>query len=175
MVPKFPRNTEYMDLSGNSFSGTLPSDFAAPLLEELILYNNSISGTIPSSICSLSQLVVLDLSGNKLTGEVPTCEEDSNSQMSSLHVVNLNTSNLSGQFPKVLRNCQHLVFIDLSYNKFSGDIPTWMAVNFPYLALLRPRYNMFSREIPMELECFKGCSFTSCTQQLLTKHARLIS
>ncbi|XP_020201273.2 receptor-like protein EIX1 [Aegilops tauschii subsp. strangulata] len=159
MVPKFPRNTEYMDLSGNSFSGTLPSDFAAPLLEELILYNNSISGTIPSSICSLSQLVVLDLSGNKLTGEVPTCEEDSNSQMSSLHVVNLNTNNLSGDFPKVLRNCQYLVFIDLSYNKFSGDLPTWMGVNFPYLALLRLRYNMFSGKIPVEIGMLQGLQF----------------
>jgi Leucine-rich repeat (LRR) protein len=151
MVPKFPRNITYMDLSRNSFSGTLPSDFGAPLLQGLMLYNNSISGTIPSSICSLSQLVVLDLSGNKLTGEVPSCEEDSNPHMQSLRVVNLNTNNLSGEFPRVLRSSQYLAFIDLSYNRFSGDLPVWLGVKLPYLALLRLRHNMFSGQIPVEI------------------------
>uniref|UniRef100_A0ACD5XHH3 Uncharacterized protein n=1 Tax=Avena sativa TaxID=4498 RepID=A0ACD5XHH3_AVESA len=151
MVPKFPRNISYMDLSRNSFSGTLPSDFGSPLLQELLLYNNSISGTIPSSICSLSQLAVMDLSGNKLRGEVPSCEEDSNPHMPSLRLVNLNTNNLSGEFPRVFRSSMYLAFIDLSYNRFSGDLPVWMGVELPCLALLRLRHNMFSGQIPVEI------------------------
>ncbi|KAM0921624.1 hypothetical protein ACQ4PT_006600 [Festuca glaucescens] len=159
MVPKFPRNITYMDLSRNSFSGTLPSDFGAPLLQALILYNNSISGTIPSSICPLSKLFVLDLSGNKLTGEVPSCEEDYNQQMHSLQVVNLNTNNLSGEFPRVLRSSMYLAFIDLSYIKFSGDLPVWVGAKQPYLALLRLRHNMFSGQIPVEIGMIQELQF----------------
>ncbi|KAF7046367.1 hypothetical protein CFC21_055397 [Triticum aestivum] len=150
-IPKFPRNIKGMYLSVNSLSGTLPSDFGAPLLQDLSLYSNSISGPIPSSLCSLTQLTLLDLSGNKLTGEVPNCKEDSNSTMHNLNMVNLNTNNLSGEFPVVFQSCPNLVFVDLSYNKFSGDLPVWMGVKLPYLALLRLRYNMFTGQIPIEI------------------------
>uniref|UniRef100_R7VZM6 LRR receptor-like serine/threonine-protein kinase FLS2 n=1 Tax=Aegilops tauschii TaxID=37682 RepID=R7VZM6_AEGTA len=158
-IPKFPRNTKIMYLSVNSLSGTLPSDFGAPLLQVISLYNNSISGPIPSSLCSLSQLAFVDLSGNKLTGEVPSCEEDSNPPMHNLNVVNLNTNNLSGEFPRVFQTCPNLVFVDLSYNKFSGDLPLWIGVKLPYLALLRLRYNMFSGQIPTEIGKFQELQF----------------
>lgn len=78
MVPKFPRNITYMEISKNSLSGKLPSDFGAPWLTDLILYNNSMFGSIPPSLCSLKYLQVLDLSINMLTGEVPNCQEDIN-------------------------------------------------------------------------------------------------
>jgi hypothetical protein len=99
----------------------------------------------------LSQLGVLDLSGNKLTGEVPSCEEDSNPHKQNLHVVDLNTNNLSGEFPRVFRSSQYPVFIDLSYNRFSGNLPVWLGVISPYLALLRLWHNMFSGKIPVEI------------------------
>ena len=120
-------------------------------MQDLSLYSNSISGPIPSSLCSLTQLTLLDLSGNKLTGEVPNCKEDSNPPMHNLHVVNLNTNNLSGEFPVVFQSCPNLIFVDLSYNKFSGDLPVWIGAKLPYLALLRLRYNMFTGQIPIEI------------------------
>ncbi|VAH99411.1 receptor-like protein EIX1 [Triticum dicoccoides] len=158
-VPKFPRNIKGMYLSVNSLSGTLPSDFRAPLLQYLSIYNNSISGPIPSSLCSLTQLTLLDLSGNKLTGEVPSCEEDSNPPTHNLNVVNLHTNNLSGEFPRVFRRCPNLVLLDLSYNKLSGDLPVWMGENLPYLALLRLRYNMFTGQIPVEIGKIRELQF----------------
>ena len=158
-VPKFPRNIKGMYLSVNSLSGSLPSDFGAPLLQYLSIYNNSISGPIPSSLCSLTQLALLDLSGNKLTGEVPSCEEDSNPPMHNLNVVNLHTNNLSGEFPRVFQSCPNLVFVDLSYNIFSGDLPVWMGVKLPYLAMLRLRYNMFSGQIPIQIGKIRELQF----------------
>lgn len=150
-VPKFPRNIKGMYLQVNSLSGTLPSDLGAPLLQDLMLSSNSLSGPIPSSLCSLTRLTLLDLSWNKLTGEVPNCKEDSNPPMHNLHMVNLNTKNLSGEFPGVFQSCPNLVFVDLSYNKFSGDLPVWIGAKLPYLALLRLRYNMFTGQIPIEI------------------------
>lgn len=152
MVPKFPINVTYMYLQRNSLSGPLPSDFGAPLLQSLTLYGNLISGTIPSSLFSLEHLEILDLSGNKLSGEVPTYQEDSNPRTRQLIVVNLNSNNLSGEFPLIFRSCPRLVFLDLSYNQFSGNLPLWMGKKFlPILSLLRLRSNMFSGHIPTEL------------------------
>ncbi|XP_047048017.1 receptor-like protein EIX2 [Lolium rigidum] len=150
---------EFVDLSDNQIAGTLPATLEFMEADTMVLFNNRYTGTIPSSICSLSQLVVLDLSGNKLTGEVPSCEEDLNTHMQSLSVVNLNTNNLSGEFPRVLRSSRYLVFIDLSYNRFSGDLPMWLGVKLPYLALLRLRHNMFSGQIPVEIGMIQELQF----------------
>lgn len=152
MVPKFPINVTYMYLQRNSLSGPLPSDFGAPLLQSLTLYDNLISGTIPSSLFSLEHLEILDLSGNILGGEIPTYQEDSNPRTGQLIVVNLNSNNLSGEFPLIFRSYPRLVFLDLSYNQFSGNLPLWMGKKFlPILSLLRLRSNMFSGHIPTEL------------------------
>uniref|UniRef100_A0A0D9XYE6 non-specific serine/threonine protein kinase n=1 Tax=Leersia perrieri TaxID=77586 RepID=A0A0D9XYE6_9ORYZ len=164
-VPKFPRNLTSMHMSDNSLSGTLPSDFGAPMLEMLVLHNNSISGTIPSSLCSLKQLYILDLSGNMLTGEVPTCQEDLNPPARALAVINFNSNKLSGEFPLVLQSCPQLVFLDLSYNQFSGSLPLWIGEKYlPYLSLLRLRSNMFSGHIPMELTKIGQLQFLDLAQ-----------
>uniref|UniRef100_A0A0E0ML93 non-specific serine/threonine protein kinase n=1 Tax=Oryza punctata TaxID=4537 RepID=A0A0E0ML93_ORYPU len=151
-VPKFPINVTYMYLQRNSLSGPLPSDFGASLLVSLTLSGNLLSGTIPSSVFSLEHLEILDLSRNILNGEVPACQEDSNPCTRQLVVVNLNSNNLSGGFPLIFRSCPRLVFLDLSYNQFSGNLPLWMEEKFlPILSLLRLRSNKFSGHIPTEL------------------------
>jgi Leucine-rich repeat (LRR) protein len=153
-VPKFTRFITYIDISRNSLSGTLPSDFGAPWLNGLMLYNNSVSGTIPSSICSLEYLEVLDLSTNMLTGEVPNCQGD----MKSLAVVDINTNNLSGEFPSVLKS-PYVGFVDLSYNQFSGKLPVQIWEKMPNLLLLRLRSNLFYGHIPSELAICKKLQF----------------
>ncbi|KAF7087066.1 hypothetical protein CFC21_090286 [Triticum aestivum] len=114
-VARLPINISRLNLSSNSFSGSLPSDLNAPLLGELLLANNQFTGTIPLSICQLTRLNRLDLSGNNFTGDIMQCwkKSDANStnqfgfDMLSLA---LHNNSLTGEFPKFLQ----------SYNKFSG-------------------------------------------------------
>ncbi|XBH82261.1 hypothetical protein VPH35_070952 [Triticum aestivum] len=72
-VPRLsPINISHMDMSSNSL-GSLPAELKAPQLAVLLLENNQIIGTISSSLCQLTSLGRLDLSGNNLTGDVIQC------------------------------------------------------------------------------------------------------
>ncbi|XBI14900.1 hypothetical protein VPH35_057414 [Triticum aestivum] len=157
-VPKFPRGVTFFDLSRNKLSGTLPSDWEARELSVLALYNNSISGNIPSSLCNYS-LEILDLSGNMLTGEVPTCQQGDLGGFTRLRSLNLNSNNLSGNFPSVLQRSKDMIFLDLAYNQLSGNLPARLVENMTSLALLRLRSNMFSGHIPVELAKIEGLQY----------------
>ncbi|WVZ69828.1 LOW QUALITY PROTEIN: hypothetical protein U9M48_018555 [Paspalum notatum var. saurae] len=70
---------------------------------------------------------------------------------SGIITLNLNTNYLSGEFPTFLLKCQDLIFLDLSYNQFSGILPTWIGVKLPSLSFLSLRSNSFSGHIPQQL------------------------
>jgi len=152
-IPKLPVNLTDLDLSRNNLYGPLPLDFGAPGLSTLFLYNNSISGTVPSSFCKLWLLHFLDISSNNLTGSLPDClgyEYTTNMTSLSIHTLSLRNNHLSGEFPLFLRNCQKLIFLDLSQNQFFGTLPSWIGDKQPSLAFLRLRHNMFWGHIPVE-------------------------
>ncbi|VAI00636.1 unnamed protein product [Triticum turgidum subsp. durum] len=115
LVPRlFPLNITSLDLSSNSFSGSLPAELKAPQIFMLSLADNKITGTIPSSMCQLTSLARLDLSRNKLTGDVVQCwkESDNSSSVSRansadqfgsrMYSLRLSNNGLSGEFPKFL-------------------------------------------------------------------------
>ncbi|VAI63990.1 unnamed protein product [Triticum turgidum subsp. durum] len=164
-VPWLPINIIYLDLSSNSFSGPLPSELKAPQLELLLLANNQITGTIPSSICQLTGLGRLDLSGNNLTGDAMQCwkESDNSSSMdqfgSGLYSLALSNNDISGVFPKFLQWASELEFLDLSYNRFVGTLPKWLPEKMPELEVLMVRSNMFSGHIPKDLPCLESLHY----------------
>ncbi|XP_020084932.1 probable leucine-rich repeat receptor-like protein kinase At1g35710 [Ananas comosus] len=86
----------------------------------LDLSRNSLSGHIPDELTNLLGLLVFDLSSNDLTGQVPSKIGD----MMQLESLNLSRNKLSGAIPSSLSNLSFLDFLDLSYNNFSGRIPT---------------------------------------------------
>jgi Leucine-rich repeat (LRR) protein len=68
-----------------------------------------------------------------------------------LHILLLNNNSLLGGFPLFLKQCQNLTFLDLSENRFSGDLPAWISEDMPRLVMSRLRSNNFSGHIPVEI------------------------
>jgi hypothetical protein len=95
------RDLRQLNLGRNYFTGPLPDDYfrsgGSPFLQRLILENNRFTGTLPSSLCSLSQLLVLELSGiSNLTGTIPDCF---GSSLSVLQRFRVTDSSLTGVVP----------------------------------------------------------------------------
>ncbi|KAD4583967.1 hypothetical protein E3N88_21568 [Mikania micrantha] len=88
---------QILDLSGNYFSGSIPSNLAKdlPYIVYLDLSNNNLSGPIPSSFANFSFMNVLRLDNNDLTGEIPS----ELSKLPRLHEFNVSNNRLSGPIP----------------------------------------------------------------------------
>ncbi|XP_037450176.1 LRR receptor-like serine/threonine-protein kinase EFR [Triticum dicoccoides] len=144
-IPTLPRSLSEVDLSMNSLSGPLPSDFGAPYLTVLSLSSNYITGYVPRSICELQNLIFLDLSQNRFAGEFPRC-----SSMPNLAFLHLSNNSFSGSFPPLLQNCANLFSLDLAMNEFDGALPVWIGdlVNLRFLQL---NHNMFYGHIPANI------------------------
>ncbi|KAL6882048.1 hypothetical protein ACP4OV_011520 [Aristida adscensionis] len=142
-----------MDLSGNLLSGQLPANLTVPHLSRLLLHNNHFTGTIPAYFCN--GFSEINLSNNQLTGDSLQCPE----KKSTLIMVDLKKNNISGKFPRFLRNAAELSFLDLSYNKFSGRVPPWIAEKMPSLEVLILRSNMFHGQLPRQLSNLVGLHY----------------
>uniref|UniRef100_A0A5B7AMS9 non-specific serine/threonine protein kinase n=1 Tax=Davidia involucrata TaxID=16924 RepID=A0A5B7AMS9_DAVIN len=174
-------NLEVFDLSGNQLIGGLPSTFELcsslvslnlgdnqlsgdfltrvvsflPSLRYLYVPFNNITGTLPPMLTNISQLQVLDLSSNALTGTIPYefCSSMSPSS-SSLEKLLLSNNYLAGTIPPELGNCKKLRTIDLSFNSLVGSIPLeiWTLPNLSDLVMWA---NNLTGEIPEGI-CIEG-------------------
>ncbi|KAK2664904.1 hypothetical protein Ddye_003478 [Dipteronia dyeriana] len=89
------------------------------LLESIDLSSNKLSGDIPEAITSLVGLISLNLSRNTLTGPIPP----KLGQFSSLNSLDLSKNLLTGKIPGSFSELNSLGVLDLSNNKLSGKIP----------------------------------------------------
>lgn len=89
------------------------------MLYTLNLSHNSFTGQIPSSLRKFSQFEALDLSSNKLTGELPLLVADG---LIFFSVFNLSYNRLVGKIPMIK---QFVTFLDTSYEGNEGlcDFP----------------------------------------------------
>ncbi|GJN35309.1 hypothetical protein PR202_gb24064 [Eleusine coracana subsp. coracana] len=80
---------------------------------------NSLTGEIPSGITSLDALISLNLSSNNLFGDITK----NIGAMRSLESLDLSKNKLFGEIPSSISNLTSLSYLNLSYNNLSGQIP----------------------------------------------------
>ncbi|KAK7315046.1 hypothetical protein VNO77_33578 [Canavalia gladiata] len=90
------------------------------LVTSIDLSNNKLSGEIPTEITNLDGLVYLNLSHNQLTGHIP----QSIGNMGQLLNIDFSQNLLSGQIPLGVSNLSFLSLLNFSYNHLKGKIPT---------------------------------------------------
>ncbi|XP_062076816.1 receptor-like protein EIX2 isoform X1 [Humulus lupulus] len=90
------------------------------LLRLIDLSSNKLTGEIPAEVTRLVELTQLNLSRNELSGHIP--EKIGN--LGKLESLDLSHNKLSGKIPKSLAELSLLDHLDLSNNQLSGKIPT---------------------------------------------------
>ncbi|CAI9760106.1 unnamed protein product [Fraxinus pennsylvanica] len=91
----------------------------------------------------LSYMSGIDLSSNKLYGEIP----DGLGKLSEIHALNLSHNNLTGTIPATFSNLLQIESLDLSYNNLGGRIPTGLS-ELNALAVFSVAYNNLTGMIP---------------------------
>ncbi|XP_059436270.1 receptor-like protein EIX1 [Corylus avellana] len=143
-------NLQILDLAHNNFSGAIPqclgnlsndgygemyngeqmllvskgreymyNDLVLNLVYSIDLSSNKLSGEIPVNITSLLRLINLNLSMNYITGRIP--KKIGNLHM--LETLDLSMNELYGPIPESLSSLTFLSNLNLSFNNFSGKIP----------------------------------------------------
>ncbi|XP_021801306.1 receptor-like protein 12, partial [Prunus avium] len=159
------KNLGYLNLHNNSLQGELP--IPSPSTFFFSISNNQLTGEMPPTICSLTSLQILDLSNNKLGGEIHQCIGNFSQSLSVLDLRNnnfhgvipgtfsngnvlrnldLNGNQLEGSLPRTLLTCRELEVLDLGNNKIQGTFPNWLE-SLPKLQVLILRSNKFYGEI----------------------------
>ncbi|CAL2244698.1 unnamed protein product [Prunus armeniaca] len=137
----------HLNLSHNSFLGSLPEDLFSSLssLQIIDLSFNRLIGRLPPSN-KISQLQVLNLSSNFFNGTIP-----SSILVPSVSIFNVSNNSFSRSIP-IDNGSNHtsLTFLDLSYNKLNDTIPPGIGL-CSKLQVFRAGFNSLSGSLPDEI------------------------
>ncbi|KAM4113371.1 hypothetical protein ACJW30_05G216100 [Castanea mollissima] len=171
-LPLFLNSTTVIDVSNNQLIGKLQRNIGEilPNIQSLQLSNNSFTGYLPSSIGNMSHLYIFDVSFNNFSGEVPKelpCYKlmflvlSHNNfdghldwiplyNLTRLNALQINHNQFSGAMPNELPNfTSDIDFLDVSNNKMSGKIPTWICNQTESYGIFMQN-NYFEGQIPCE-------------------------
>lgn len=84
------------------------------------LSDMGLKGQLPRGIENCSSLTGLDLSSNKLFGNIP---QDISIILKFVTTLDLSSNNFSGEIPVSLSNCTYLNDLKLDHNRLTGQIP----------------------------------------------------
>lgn len=114
----FIKHLTYLDLSMNSINRVLPSDLnRCTGLTHLNVSHNALTGTL--NLTGLSNLETLDISYNRLEGNIYA---NFPAICTNLVLLNISNNNFSGGMVGLFDECNKLMYIDLSANRFIGEI-----------------------------------------------------
>ncbi|KAM5554674.1 hypothetical protein ABKV19_022866 [Rosa sericea] len=119
-LPIPPESIVYYAISDNKLTGEIsPSICKLRTLQYLDLSNNKLSGTIPQCLGNFSDdLRVLNLLNNSLQGVLPQPYRNA----SNLRMIDVSYNQFHGQLPRSLANCAMLESLVLSNNE--GEFPS---------------------------------------------------
>ena len=110
---------ENLLLYKNKLYGTIPSSLSRTHLINLVLYGNRLTGGIPVSFGYLfNTLLMLDVSFNRLNGEIPS----SIWRMDQLQTMYINHNQLHGIIPKGVEQWSNIKNLRYEENKFDNDV-----------------------------------------------------
>nr|XP_048332933.1 receptor-like protein 32 [Ziziphus jujuba var. spinosa] len=120
----FSINLLALNLHINKLHGTIPLTFAkGNSLRNLNLNGNQLGGILPQSLVRCKNMEILDVGNNKINGTFPYWLES----LPMLQVLILRSNRFHGSIevsPKTALPFQMLRILDLSYNEFSGNLPS---------------------------------------------------
>ncbi|KAI9164676.1 hypothetical protein LWI28_000126 [Acer negundo] len=161
-LPETSTRLSAVDLSFNQLSGPIPvSFFTSMTLTNLNLSGNQLIGPITLHGSRVSELIALpssppleslDLSGNSLTGVLPS----DIGNMLRIKLLDLANNHFSGQLPSELNKLSVLECLDLSGNNFKGRIPEKLSST---LNEFNVSYNELAGNVPENLRSFPMSSF----------------
>ncbi|WOL20447.1 hypothetical protein Cni_G29252 [Canna indica] len=162
------RNLAILKLGNNSFSGPIPPELGdCKSLIWLDLNNNQLNGSIPPALAQQSGKIAVGLVTGKRyvflrnDGITSECRGTGNLlEFAGIRPEDLNrlpshrfcnfTRVYMGSTQYTFNNNGSMIFLDLSFNQLSGEIPKEIGDMY-YLMILNLGHNMFSGLIPSEL------------------------
>ncbi|KAL7250012.1 hypothetical protein ACSBR1_012079 [Camellia fascicularis] len=158
LVPRSLQNCtllEILVLGNNQMEDTFPSWLEAlPMLQVLILRSNRFHGAINVSKTKLKfpKLRIIDLSDNGFSVTMDNKGEKRLYQeiQKAFIAIDLSNNKFEGEIPESLGRLNGLQVLNLSYNNLNGVIPSSLA-NLTELESLDLSQNLLSGEIPQQL------------------------
>ncbi|CAM9483769.1 unnamed protein product [Ectocarpus sp. 12 AP-2014] len=149
------RNTNILRLRYSStLSRTTPEALGSLTeLQVLRLGSNKLTGSIPEALGALKKLTCTDLGWNELTGSIPARL----GSLKKLRQLVLSSNQLAGPIPEALGALKDLTDLWLNDNKITGHIPKELG-NLEKLQALNVENNQLTGAIPTELGNLRALS-----------------
>ncbi|GKD19456.1 leucine-rich repeat-containing protein [Tanacetum coccineum] len=139
-IPRQIANLPRMNMSASSYPiSHLTGKPLEDLLQDLIVNWKK----YPQQLRNLHFFVLLDLSGNNISGEIPA----SLGNLKALKQLNISHNKISGNIPMSLGNLTSIESFDVSHNELSGSIPQSLD-QLGQLTVLDVSNNMLTGKIP---------------------------
>lgn len=153
-----------------SLHGPIPPNTLGQLsdLQILSLRSNGLTGPFPSDFSNLRNLTALYLQSNAFYGPLPS----NFSSWNNLSVLNLSNNGFNGTISTSISSLSHLTALNLANNSFSGEIPD---LSIPSLQVLDLSNNHFTGPVPRSLERFPSSVFVGNNLSSLTSMPPVVS